>query len=120
MSQPVRDIFKKTYIRFSSAMGLVDNEVKSHLLSKTVMPRHHDSKPSRVGQKRFFVLFSVRGTAGIELFSLEKNVIWESKRFLVLLSDNFVGLSSKVSTDSYKEVPRMLYECLGRCCESCL
>ena len=39
---------------------------------------------------------------------MKKPVIWESRRFLVLLSNNFVGLSSKVSIDSYKEVSRML------------
>ena len=40
----------------------------------------------------------------IDLFLKKKPVFWESKRFLLLLSDNFVGLSSKVSTDSYKEI----------------
>ena len=41
----------------------------------------------------------------IDIFLKKTPMIWESKHFFVLLSNNFVGLSSKVSTDSYKEIP---------------
>ena len=44
----------------------------------------------------------------IKAFLKKNPVIWEWKRFLVFLRNNFIGLSSKVSTDSYKEIPRML------------
>ena len=61
----------------------------------------------------FYVLFGVlledMVDSSLQTFFLKKKtVIWKSKHFLVLLSNNFVGFFFKVSTDSYKEIPRML------------
>ena len=56
-------------------------------------PKLNKNEADPVGY--FYLLYK------IDLFLEKKTLIWGSKCFLVLLSNNFVGLSSKASTDSY-------------------